>query len=320
MSNGIWEKEIEIDGKYKLRGTLTFPNSIQEKLPALLFVHGSGKLDRDGSTAHISMKVFKELSDEISKLGIATLRYDKRGCGKSEGVFDSAGFWDFVEDAECAIGFLKNHAGIDSERIILLGHSEGCAVVTAVNRKIPVSAIILLAGFLGSLLDNTKTQIDRIIYDIEEMKGIKGILFKLLLSAVRIKKQNDKLNKRIKNSTEPVIRIWGKKIYAKWIREHMSFHVNDFLKEIKCPVLAVVGTKDMQVVSEHTKMMGNIIQAPFEYHILEDMNHILRCQKEPVTMIHLFRLYKKQLKQGKPIDPRLIGIVKDWLARHTKMT
>ena len=305
-------QEIIINSKLKLSGTLTFPTNRIDRVPAILFIHGSGKVDRDENTPKLQSNIFKDLSNEMVKLGFATLRYDKRGCGKSEGVYEETGFWDLVDDAENALILLRNQEQIDPNKIILLGHSEGCSIAPAVSERLGVQGMILISGFRGNVFDSTNYQTENVISEISKLKGIRGLLLRLIASPKKIIKQNIKLNDIIMNSNKPVITIRGQKINAKWYREHKLYNVDSSLANIKCPLLAVVGSKDVQVRPIHTKMMGDIVKCPFEYHIINEMNHMLRNQIDPITMLDLKKIYLAEIND--PIEPKLINILQKWLA------
>lgn len=249
----------------------------------------------------------------MTKLGFATLRYDKRGCGKSEGIYEETGFWDLVDDAENALLFLRTQEQIDPEKIILLGRSEGCSIAPAVSERLKVQGMILISGFIGNVFDATAYQTESVISEISKLKGLRGLLLRLIASPKKINKQNLKLNNIIMNSDKPVIKIRGQNINAKWYREHKLHNIDNSLKKIECPLLAVVGSKDAQVRPSHTKMMGDIVKCPFEYHIINDMNHILRNQIEPITMLDLKKIYLAEINT--PIEPKLISILEKWLTQ-----
>lgn len=100
----------------KLYGTLTLPNE-DEKFAACLFICGSFPQVRAGDVDNSKVdwfpkplpqrKIFTDESKILKDMGMASLRYDKRGCGESEGDFNSAGFFDVVEDARQAVQWLS---------------------------------------------------------------------------------------------------------------------------------------------------------------------------------------------------------------------
>ena len=77
-----------------LQGTLTYPDTGSKSYPAVELMHGSGRNVRDYKV--YGHKFFLTMADYLSRNGIAVLRYDKRGCGKSEGNFDEATYDDFA--------------------------------------------------------------------------------------------------------------------------------------------------------------------------------------------------------------------------------
>ncbi len=127
-----------------LAGTFTLPSK-EGHYPAVILITGSGAQNRDAE--FIGHKPFLVISDYLTRNGIAVLRYDDRGFGKSTGDFISATPLDFASDVESAISYLKTRKEINRNKIGLVGHSEGgiVAPIVASNSK-DVSFIVLLAG------------------------------------------------------------------------------------------------------------------------------------------------------------------------------
>ncbi|WP_273568423.1 alpha/beta hydrolase family protein [Maribacter halichondriae] len=110
-----------------------------------ILITGSGPQDRNEEL--VGHKPFLVIADHLTKLGIAVLRYDDRGVGKSTGNFETATSADFATDVESAVSFLKKRKEIDSTKIGLIGHSEGgfIAPMVASSSK-DVGYVVLLAG------------------------------------------------------------------------------------------------------------------------------------------------------------------------------
>lgn len=309
------EVEVSFQSDVELRGTLAFPKKIgaAETYPALLFLHGSGPVDRNENAPMGKINAFRLLSEALVPLGFAALRYDKRGIGESKGNFDEAGLSDFVKDAEAAYQFLQAHPNIDKERIFVLGHSEGCAIAVLLQQRQKAKGLILLAGAAESLKETIVRQGEQAAREMKEMPGWKGWLFRLLKVPEKVKKQQMGLLERIEKSTEPVIRVKGQKVQAKWMREHFQYNVVHDLNQITCPVLAITGSKDIQVLPEHAKVFADSTSGESEYLIIENMNHVLRHQEEPATMLSARQVYKRSFE--KPLESKLIDAISEWLKR-----
>lgn len=127
-----------------LAGTLTLPKG-DGPFPAVVLMSGSGPQDRD--EALMGHKPFLILADQLTRAGIAVLRYDDRGVGKSTGNFSTATHLDFAADGRAAFEYLKSRPEINSKQVGLLGHSEGSVYVPFVMRESKdVAFVVMLAG------------------------------------------------------------------------------------------------------------------------------------------------------------------------------
>src|SRR5262249_37713895 len=129
------EEEVTFENKtakIKLAGTLTLPKE-GGPFPAVLLITGSGPQDRDESI--FGHKPFLGLADYLTRKGLAVLRVDDRGVGKSTGKFQGATTEDFATDVMAGVEFLKAHKEIDPARIGLCGHSEGGIIAPMVAGK-----------------------------------------------------------------------------------------------------------------------------------------------------------------------------------------
>lgn len=101
------EEVTFLSDELSLSGTLSVPKG-NSLLPCVIMVHGSGAQDRDGNISGFNTEIFKYIAEYLAQQGIASFRYDKRGCGKSEGDFKIAGLSEMVEDACAAIDHISN--------------------------------------------------------------------------------------------------------------------------------------------------------------------------------------------------------------------
>ena len=256
-------------GDFNLRGTLTHPE--QDKLiknPCVVLITGSGPQDRNEEI--LGHRPFLVLADRLTLSGYGVLRMDDRGTGKSEGVFNGATSVDFATDIEAAIAFVKTLPYIDTQRIILMGHSEGGMIANMVASKHPeVYAVISLAGpgVLGStLLTEQQLLIAKSIgateNELNELKSFSLEFYPLLtldsIDQVR-KNATDFLKQFIKKGKNKELRKSSKEEQEEWIKLNLDAYVNPWmlyflnynpmfdLKKINCHYLALNGTTDLQV-------------------------------------------------------------------------
>ena len=119
------EEEVAFHNKedrVRLAGTLSLPFT-NGPVPAVVLCSGFGPQDRDADL--FGHKLFVALARHLVQHGIAVLRVDDRGVGKSTGNFNEATSADFARDALAAIDYLKTRKEIVREQIGLLGHGEG---------------------------------------------------------------------------------------------------------------------------------------------------------------------------------------------------
>lgn len=313
------EQEVQIEAEYALAGTLTLPDNGAEKHPVVIMVHGTGEVDRDENARRMPINVFKEMSDLAVDHGFATLRYDKRGIGKSEGSYLEMGLYDLIDDAEQVVRFADVHPAIDGDKVILLGHSEGCVLAPAVHRKRHVQGMIMLAGAAEPLAETTAWQREALKHDIRSKTGFEGFILRLLKVDEKMEKMNDQMMEKITSTSEPVVRFKGKKVNAKWNREHGNFDVREYLGDITCPVIAITGTKDVQVKSGDAAKICDLTGGPCESHIIPDLTHFLRKTDKENSISKILNDYKNQVK--KPVDEEVKGKVGAWLDawRHGKL-
>ena len=128
----------------RLAGTLTLPQG-SGRFPAVVLIAGSGPNDRNETV--FGHQIFLVLADHLTRHGIAVLRFDKRGIGKSTGDYASATTADFASDAEAALAYLKSRPEINPQAVGLLGHSEGGLIAPMIAaRDSSVAFIVLMAG------------------------------------------------------------------------------------------------------------------------------------------------------------------------------
>ena len=108
-------------------------------------VSGSGTQNRDEEI--LEHKPFLVMADFLARNGIASLRYDDRGAGKSTGRPDSCTTADFAADAQAGMEWLKRNKGWKTG---VLGHSEGGTIAFILGAKGQADFIVSMGGWRNS--------------------------------------------------------------------------------------------------------------------------------------------------------------------------
>jgi pimeloyl-ACP methyl ester carboxylesterase len=249
-----------------LAGTLTLPRSAAPA-PAVILISGSGPEDRDESV--FGHKPFLILADHLTRNGIAVLRVDDRGVGGSSGKTSAATSEDFAGDVLAGIEYLKTRKEIDPKRIGLVGHSEGGIIAPLVaNRSTDVAFIVLMAGpglpgeeilyLQGAAIakaagapdavvaSNRATQ-EQIFAVVKEEKDVPAM-------TARLHQVQEKLLASMPEEQRPaakgVLDAQLAAVTTPWFRYFLTYDPRPALTKLTCPVLAVIGERDLQVPYE----------------------------------------------------------------------
>jgi uncharacterized protein len=250
-----------------LSGTLTLPEQ-DGCFPVVVLITGSGPQNRDEEL--FGHKPFLVMADFLTRNDIAVLRFDDRGVGQSEGNFITATSADFATDVESAIAYVKTRKEIDQKKIGLIGHSEGGMIAPMVAAKSEdVNFIVLLAGpgIQGNkLLILQQELITKAMGGISEADLKPHLernakLFEIVIQSNDDQKLKTDLTKIISESfandtsivlprgmtKEEFVSIQVDQIVKPWMQYFLKFNPALVLEQVKCPVLALNGEKDLQV-------------------------------------------------------------------------
>jgi len=331
------EEEVAYENEkdeIKLAGTLTLPQG-EGPYPAVLLISGSGAQDRnEGLLGH---KPFLLLSDYLTRRHISVLRVDDRGVGGSTGNLSESTSIDLAEDVLSGIRFLKTRKEIDPERIGLIGHSEGGIIAPIVASKSEdIAFIILMAGtgvtgeeilyLQGELIARANGATEE---DIQKARLRQELIFKVL----KREKDNDSAEKALRSLYEEdiagmdeeekkeaevsdeVFKASLKKILNPWFRFFLTFDPKTALNKVKCPVLAIIGEKDLQVPPEQNlkeiekalKQGGN---EDYTIKELPGLNHLFQTAETGAP--------SEYGKIEETISPSALKLIGDWLLEHVK--
>ncbi len=275
-----------------LAGTLTFPKT-GSGFPAVILLSGSGPQDRNSEI--FEHKSFLLIADYFTKNGIAVLRVDDRGTAESEGDHNQTGIKGFVSDAKSALEYLKTRKEIDKTKIGLVGHSLGgiIAPIVAMESK-DVAYVILLAapGMRGDkLILLQKELIERkmgapelaITEGQEKMKGAYNIILEFEGDNEELKNSLKKYFSEVFGPMLPEnqLNAISTQMSYPWFVDFIRYDPQTVLSKIGIPVLALGGSKDVQVpAEENLKSIEKILKDSGNNEVtvmeFENLNHLFQ--------------------------------------------
>ena len=239
-------------------GTMTIPQG-KGPFPAVVLVHGSGRNTRDEEL--FGHKVFLVLADHLSKQGIAVLRYDKRGVAASKGDYKAATSFDFADDAQAAVDYLRTRSDVDQKKIGMIGHSEGGIIAPIVAARDPKLGFIVLMAGPGIRGDALLMEQEKLISrangasekEIEADAKLSQQQFAIMTADVDDASTTARLKALMEQAEASGAIPKGAgashlaSLNTPWYRAFVKYDPAVALKKVNQPVLAVNGELDLQV-------------------------------------------------------------------------
>jgi len=331
------EEEVTVKNEKEnilLAGTLTIPQG-SSPFPAVVLITGSGAQNRDEEL--FGHKPFLVISDYLTRNGFVVLRMDDRGVGKSKGNFATATSYNFANDIFSAVEYLKTRPEIDKKKIGLVGHSEGGMIAPMVaSQSADVAYIVLLAGvgvpgdellLLQTELISRAGGMGEKVIQKEQMlaKGIYNVIKRNLDSASTFqsikavqKEYMDNLSDEEKAYPENQPKYLDKQIetlVSPWFMAFIRYNPAPVLEKVKCPVLALNGSNDLQVApSQNLPAIKAALtkggNKNFETIEIPNLNHLFQTCTPATSMLYG--------KNEETFSPEVLKIMTDWLQKTVK--
>jgi len=316
---------------WHFEGTLTMPSRpVGTRVPAVVIVHGSGPMSRDGTMPGqlglgfgFELPVYRMLAAALAQNGYAVFRYDKRTCGKFNGCSDK-GFSaipfdmidsafatkEYVGDALSAMDVVQGFQGIDAQKTFFIGHSEGGELVPLLLSERPtVRAGVMLAAPFHSMTVVLEQQSERLRW-AHAMSG----------NMIRAEKEGLELLDAahslaaIENGTYLGGLILGQPpgLWASWldIAKRAPFAARD----LDQPLLVLGGGYDYNVapseIDQWELWLSRAKHGQHRVKILPCVTHALNCitQPDPTRVV--------DADIGRQIDGELIGEIVAFLGKN----
>ncbi len=278
------------NGNIELPGTLSMPRTTK-KLPLVLFVAGSGNVDRNGNQANSPIQVgyIKALADSLNAHGLAFYRYDKRTATPANlDKLNNISILDFVNDAKIAIDRFQDDPRFSSIHII--GHSQGSLVAMLAITE-AVKSFISIAG--------PGTTIDHAI--IEQLKRQNADFAHVAKQYFEELERTDTIR-----NVNPFLMALFAPQNQKFIKEWMQLDPAEEIKKVTIPLLLLNGDADLQVSIEDAKLLKQA-QPNATLIIIPKMNHVM---KEVGSLAENNRSY---IEKEFPISEMLVQYIIDFI-------
>jgi len=285
-----------------LAGTLTIPKNEVERHPAAVLISGSGAQDRDENPGGFGL--FKLIAERLSSSGLAVLRHDDRGFGKSTVPTKPTTYRDLINDSKAAIDYLRRRKEIDPDRIALIGHSEGGGTAAIIASEDPrMAAIALLAGASLSKID--RLALEQALYQAALKEPVNpSDRTKLpedsrqVLQLIEQAKAGKKLDKEGAAATS---------VYE-YFRQHLALDPRATFKQVRCPVLILQGERDDLVLAHHALEVAQALAEAGHRQVLvrifPNLSHVFTAS--PLDKALAF-------EQRSQISPDVLETLRTWI-------
>ena len=286
----IQSKEITLHNKeIELLGTLSYS---KENTPLIIWVHGSGPVDRNGNqpAQNVKANYIKQFRDAINTKDIAFFSFDKRTANKNNHPFlKDTKVPDFALDAQVVINHFKNSKQFS--KIILVGHSQGSLVAMLAAKKI--DKYISLSG-AGETIDKTMIQ------QISKNNPTLGEAAKQQFDTLRRKG-------KIKVINPFLMSVFAKPMQSFWY-SWMLLNPVEEIKKLNIPILIINGDKDLQVRIKDAETL-HAANSKSKLVIIKNMNHVLKdIQKEEDNLSSYY-------SSAYPISEKLIETIDSFIKK-----
>lgn len=269
----------------RLAGTLVKPLMMNDNTPVAVLISGSGQQNRDEEL--MEHKPFLVIADHLARNGIATLRYDDRGIGGSDATgLATATTATFKGDALAAIDFLKNRG---MKNIGVIGHSEGGLISFMLSAEVEdLKFVVSLAGTAVSgdqiLIEQNRLLLEKSGVSTDTVNSYCALLndiYSLKRSGAEVDREGKITELKAKYTNLPLQMTGNIAALLQpqpWIDFFISYDPTEALKKIRCRVLALNGTNDVQVIASQniSALQKHVASELLTTKIYPELNHLFQ--------------------------------------------
>lgn len=307
-------EEVNYQGDgVSIAGTLTLPQGAGP-FPAVLMITGSGAQDRDETL--VGHKPFAVIADTLTRRGIAVLRVDDRGVGGSTGSLTDATIEVLAKDVAAGVAFLRGRRDIDARRVGLFGHSEGATVAPLAAAADPTIGFVVLMAGTGVNGAEIVIRQHRLALEaagvpkavVDQANATQAVMSRLIASDASSDTLKAEIEKALAGQPASQVAVQVGAATAPSYRAFLRHEPAPVLAKLKMPVLAVWGSKDLQVDPEQNAppMRAALAGNPrARLEVLPGLNHLL--QTATTGSVSEYALIEET------IAPSALKLIGDWV-------
>lgn len=290
---------------FSFNGTLVLPPGCTSQTPVVLMITGSGQQNRDEEM--FEHKPFAVIADDLARHGIASLRYDDRGYGDTSVAFYRFTTDDFRRDALAALALLRKRF----DKVGVLGHSEGGTIALMLAAEGKADFIVSLAGMAVSGEETLVDQNQRMLLSMGLLPEMADSYCKALKSAfgqiAAGKSVSEITPDGVPTSLQP---LWNKalaQVDSPYLRYFITIDTRPLLVSVRCPVLALNGTKDTQVDCDANlgALENGLTSCKKTIKAIDGLNHLFqKCVTGSVA---------EYSQITETISPDVLALISEWI-------
>ena len=304
-------EEVTVNAKgFTLAGTLLLPKSGARPFPAVITITGSGQQTRDEPIPIPGLEKYRpmrQIAETLASRGLAVLRVDDRGVGKSGGrdTLMTATTSIFADDMRAEVAYLRSRPEIDPKRIALVGHSEGGIIAPMVAATDPqIKAIVLMAG---SGKRGDQISMDQLNDALERATG---------MSAEDKEKQRAQQKEIIQAvETGGDLSKYPAQVRYPWVKEFWTYDPLPTIRKVGQPILILQGALDRQITADQAALLEQAAKSAgnkdVTLHVFPNLNHLFLPAKTGA-----FAEYSKL--ETTSIGDDVLKVLGDWLEAKLK--
>lgn len=259
------EHEVTVPSEVAVAAVLCLPEeaSAESRVPALALIAGSGADTRDGDLVleggsegdPPAPGTMRRIAHHLALSGIASLRWDRRGFGRSGGDVTTVSYDTDLDDARACVRWLRGRPEVLTDRVAVAGHSAGALVACRVCRDEPGVAGAALLGALSSPIeDMLRWNVGRLEHHWDEFSDDQRAWLSTAMPLTLLRSQGmERLLEGARRGDE-VVRLEGGGVSLELrtarLRQDLATSYADEMRAVRCPALVLHGGDDLNVPVE----------------------------------------------------------------------